>query len=60
MISDAKANVIEVEHVREGVDLHVRETGIRVAMEVRNREHAEGVVAAVRAAGYAVSEPGPR
>ena len=60
VISEAKANVIEVEHVREGVDLHVRETGIRVAMEVRNREHAERIVAAVRAAGYAVSEPGPR
>ena len=27
VISEAKANVIEVEHVREGVDLHVRETG---------------------------------
>jgi threonine dehydratase len=60
VISEAKANVIEVEHVREGVDLHVRETGIRVAMEVRNREHAERIVAAVRAAGYAVSEPGTR
>jgi threonine dehydratase len=60
VISEAKANVIEVEHVREGVDLHVRETGIRVAMEVRNREHAEQIVAAVRAAGYAVNEPGSR
>ena len=60
VISDERANVIEVEHVREGVDLHVRETGIQIAMEVRNREHAERVLAAVRAAGYAVSEPGPR
>ena len=29
-------------------------------MEVRNREHAERIVAAVRAAGYAVNEPGSR
>ena len=44
VISEAGANVIEVEHVREGVDLHVRETGDPVvAMEVRNREHAEHV-----------------
>ena len=40
VISEERANVIEVEHVREGVDLHVRETGVQIAMEVRNREHA--------------------
>jgi threonine dehydratase len=60
VISEAKANVIEVEHVREGVDLHVRETGVQIAMEVRNREHADRIVAAVRSAGYRVSEPTPR
>jgi hypothetical protein len=38
----------------------VRETGIQIAMEVRNRDHAERVLDAVRAAGYLVSEPGPR
>jgi threonine dehydratase len=60
VISEERANVIEVEHVREGVDLHVRETGVQIAMEVRNREHADRIVAAVRAAGYLVSEPTPR
>jgi threonine dehydratase len=60
VISEAKANVIEVEHVREGVDLHVRETGVQIAMEVRNREHADRIVAAVRSAGYIVSEPTSR
>jgi threonine dehydratase len=60
VISEAKANVIEVEHVREGVDLHVRETGVQIAMEVRNREHADHIVAAVLSAGYRVSEPTPR
>jgi threonine dehydratase len=60
VISETKGNVIEVEHVREGVDLHVRETGIQIAMEVRNREHADRIVAAVRSAGYHVSEPTPR
>jgi threonine dehydratase len=60
VISESRANVIEVEHVREGVDLHVRETGVQIAMEVRNREHADRIVAAVRSAGYHVSEPTPR
>jgi threonine dehydratase len=57
VISATRANIIEVEHVREGVDLHVRETGVQIAMEVRNREHAEQVVAAARGAGYHVEEP---
>ncbi len=60
VISEERANVIEVEHVREGVDLHVRETGVQIAMEVRNREHADRIVAAVRSAGYLVNEPTPR
>ncbi len=48
----AGANLIEVEHEREGVDLHVRETSVHATFEVRSREHADRVVAAVRAAGY--------
>ena len=36
-LAQAGANLIEVEHVREGVDLHVRETGVQVVLEVRNR-----------------------
>jgi threonine dehydratase len=57
VISAERANIIEVEHVREGLDLHVRETGVQIALEVRNREHAEQVLAAARAAGYQVEEP---
>jgi threonine dehydratase len=34
------ANVIEVQHVREGIPLHPRETGIQLVLEVRNQEHA--------------------
>ncbi len=48
----AGANLIEVEHQREGVDLHVRETGVHATFEVRSAEHAATVVDAVRAAGY--------
>ena len=50
------ANLIEVEHVREGVDLHVRETGIQAVLEVRGRDHADQVVAAARSAGYEIEE----
>jgi threonine dehydratase len=50
--AEAGANLIEVYHEREGVDLHVRETSVHATFEVRSRAHAEQVVAAVRAAGY--------
>ena len=48
----AGANLVEVEHQREGVDLHVRETGVHATFEVRSAEHAARVVTSVREAGY--------
>jgi threonine dehydratase len=35
------ANVIEVQHVREGIPLHPRETGIQLVLEVRDDQHAK-------------------
>lgn len=46
------ANLLEVEHVREGIDLHVRETGVQAVLEVRSHVHGETVIAAARHAGY--------
>jgi threonine dehydratase len=48
----AGANLVEVEHQREGVDLHVRQTGVHATFEVRSPDHARAAIAAVRAAGY--------
>ncbi len=50
------ANLIEVEHVREGVDLHVRETGVQIVLEVRGRDHADALIAGAKAEGYEISE----
>jgi threonine dehydratase len=38
--------------VREGIDLHVRETGVELVLETRGHEHAEAVTAKLAAAGY--------
>ncbi len=46
------ANVLDVVHIREGVDLHVRETGIRLVLQTDGRDHGERVLAAVRAKGF--------
>jgi threonine dehydratase len=59
LFAQAGANLIEVEHVREGVDLHVRETGVQVVLEVRSREHASTVMAAATSGGYTVDEITP-
>jgi threonine dehydratase len=54
-VADAGANIVEVSHLREGIGLHVRETGVQLTIETRSREHAAAVEAAVRDAGYGVS-----
>jgi threonine dehydratase len=46
------ANLVDVEHVREGLELHVRETAVQLVLETRGAAHAREVVAAVAAAGY--------
>jgi threonine dehydratase len=56
LFADQGANLVEVEHVREGVDLDVRETGVQVVLEVRDRSHAATVVGSARGAGYEVHE----
>jgi threonine dehydratase len=52
LVGEAGGNLIHVEHLREGIDLHVRETAVQVTLETRGREHADEVLARVRAAGY--------
>ena len=47
------ANLLDVEHIREGFDLHVRETAVQLVLETRGPGHAEIVTRAVREAGYA-------
>jgi threonine dehydratase len=52
------ANVLDVVHIREGVDLHVRETGIRLVLQTDGRSHGESVLQAVRAQGFAAEVDG--
>ncbi len=45
------ANIIEVQHIREGVKLHARETGIQIVLEVKSDEHARTIIMKITESG---------
>ncbi len=53
-VAEGGANLVGIEHVREGVALHVRETGVELTLETRGEPHARAILAALSAAGYDV------
>jgi threonine dehydratase len=52
LIARARANLVSLEHVREAVPLHVRETGVELMLETRGPAHTAEVLAALQRAGY--------
>src|SRR3954464_9818379 len=59
LVAKLGANVLDVEHVRDGVDLHVRETAVQLVLQTRGPEPARAIMEAVRDAAYE-PEPAPR
>jgi threonine dehydratase len=54
LVAHARANLVSVEHVREAVPLHVRETGVELTLETRGRAHTEEILALLTKASYEV------
>jgi threonine dehydratase len=52
LVAEQGANVMDVEHIREGVELHVRETAIELVLQTDGPEHSEQILQAVRAEGF--------
>jgi threonine dehydratase len=52
IVAGTGANLVDVEHLREGVGLHIRETAVQMVLQTRGREHAERVQSEITAAGY--------
>ena len=52
VVARSRANVVSVEHLRDAVPLHVRETGVELTLETRGRQHTELVIAELAAGGY--------
>jgi threonine dehydratase len=54
LLAKADVNVLEVEHLRTSSQLHLGEVEIGLQLETKGPEHCEGVLSALRAAGYPV------
>jgi threonine dehydratase len=52
-IADAGANVIDIHHRRSVWGVPLANTGLELILEVRDAEHGDAVLTAIRAAGYA-------
>ena len=52
IIANNDANIIEVQHIREGVMLHPRETGIQIVLEVHNNLHIKQILNVLSKHGY--------
>lgn len=52
LVAEQRANLLDVIHIREGLDLHLRETAVQLVLETRGQEHAAQVRDAMREAGY--------
>jgi threonine dehydratase len=51
-IAEGGANLIDVDHVREGVGLPVGETGVELVMETRGPDHAKRLLELISKGGY--------
>jgi threonine dehydratase len=54
VVAECGGNVVDVEHLRDGIDLHVRETAIKLVLQTRGEEHSAEIVEAARREGFTV------
>jgi threonine dehydratase len=52
IIAEHGANVVDVEHLREGMDLHVRETAVQLVLQTRGPDHNAEIIGAIEAEGF--------
>jgi threonine dehydratase len=52
LVAELRANVLSIEHLREAVPLHVRETAVELTLQTRGPGHTDEVIATLVAGGY--------
>jgi threonine dehydratase len=55
LVATVRANVVSVEHLRDAVPLHVRETGVELTLETRGPGHTREVLSILASGGYEAS-----
>jgi threonine dehydratase len=53
VVAEEGGNVIDVTHLREGIDIHVRETAVRLVLQIDGSEHGDRLTKAIEQAGFA-------
>jgi threonine dehydratase len=54
VVADHGGNVVDVEHLRDGIDLHVRETAIKLVLQTRGPDANRAILDAALAEGFSV------
>jgi threonine dehydratase len=54
VVADCGGNVVDVEHLRDGIDIHVRETAVKLVLQTRGPESNQEIVDAARSEGFSV------
>jgi threonine dehydratase len=54
VVAEHGGNVVDVEHLRDGIDLHVGETAINLVLQTRGPESSQEILDAVREHGFGV------
>jgi threonine dehydratase len=54
VVAEHGGNVVDVEHLRDGIDLHVRETAIKLVLQTRGPDSNQAILDAARAEGFSV------
>ena len=54
IVAEHGGNVVDVEHLRDGIDLHVRETAIKLVLQTTGRECNEAILDSARGDGFSV------
>jgi threonine dehydratase len=54
LVAEERVNVLDVEHLREGVDIPVGATGIELTLLTRDEAHCEALLGQMRSWGYEI------
>jgi threonine dehydratase len=54
VVADHGGNVVDVEHLRDGIDIHVRETAIKLVLQTRGPDSNQEILDAARTEGFSV------